>query len=57
MRLAMQDIANAVDVHGQVFTIVNDDSYFYPDMICGVIVDKDMDKNMHIYTGLTMGET
>jgi hypothetical protein len=57
MRLAMQDIANAVDVHGQMFTIVNDDSYFYPDMICGVIVDKDMDKNMHIYTGLTMGET
>ena len=27
--------ANAVGVQGQVFTVVNDESYFYPDMIRG----------------------
>jgi hypothetical protein len=44
-------------VHGQVFTIVNDESYFYPDMIRGMIVDKDMGKDIQIYTGSTTGET
>jgi hypothetical protein len=57
MGLAAQDIANAVGMHGQVFTIVNNESYFYPDMIRGMIVDKEMGKDMHIYTGSTMGET
>jgi len=57
MGLAAQDIASAVGVHGQVFTIVNDESYFYPDMIRGMIVDKDMGKDIHIYTGSTTGET
>ena len=57
MGLAAQDIASAVGVHGQVFTIVNDESYFYPDMIRGMIVDKDMGKDIQIYTGSTTGET
>ena len=52
-----QDIAGAVGVHGQVFTIVNDENYFYPDMIRGMIVDKEMGKDIHIYTGSTTGET
>jgi hypothetical protein len=57
MTLGAQDIASAVGVHGQVFTIVNDESYFYPDMIRGMIVDKEMGKDIHIYTGSTTGET
>ncbi|KAL3779329.1 hypothetical protein ACHAW5_007362 [Stephanodiscus triporus] len=57
MTLGAQDIANAVGVHGQVFTIVNDESYFYPDMIRGMIVDKEMGKDIHIYSGSTTGET
>jgi hypothetical protein len=40
--LTEQQLANAVGVQGQVFTIVNDESYFYPDMIRGMIVDKTM---------------
>jgi hypothetical protein len=55
--LAAQDIASAVGVHGQVFTIVNDESYFYPDMIRGMIIDKDMGKDISYYTGSTTGDT
>jgi hypothetical protein len=44
-------------VHGQVFTIVNDESYFYPDMIRGMIVDKEMGRDVSYYTGSTTGET
>ena len=45
--LGAQDIANAVGVHGQVFTIVNDESYFYPDMIRGMVVDETMNMVSH----------
>jgi len=55
MTLEAQDIASAVGVHGQVFTIVNDESFFYPDMIRGMIVDKEMGKDIHYYTGSTTG--
>jgi len=55
--LGAQDIASAVGVHGQVFTIVNDESYFYPDMIRGMIVDKEMGRDVSYYTGSTTGET
>jgi len=52
-----QNIANAVGVHGQVFTVVNDESYFYPDMMRGMIVDKkrNMGNDIHYYTGSTTG--
>ena len=52
-----QNIANAVGVHGQAFTIVNDESYYYPDMIRGMIVDKEknMGTDIHYYTGSTTG--
>jgi len=53
--LEAQDISNAVGVHSQVFTIVNDEEFFYPDMMRGMIVDKDMGKDIHIYTGSTTG--
>mmetsp|Transcript_5495 Transcript_5495/g.9981 ORF Transcript_5495/g.9981 Transcript_5495/m.9981 type:complete len:379 (+) Transcript_5495:44-1180(+) len=57
LTLSKQDIASNVGVHGQVFTIVNDESYFYPDMIRGMIVDGDMGADVHYYTGSTTGTT
>jgi hypothetical protein len=50
-----QGIASAVGVHGQIFTIVNDEEYYYGDMIRGMIVDGDMGKDIHYYTGSTTG--
>jgi Delta carbonic anhydrase len=43
--LGPQDITNAVGVQAQIFTIVNDESYYYPDMIRGWIVDEDYDNH------------
>jgi len=52
-----QNIASAVGVHGQVFTIVNDESYYYGDMIRGMIKDETMGMGQDIayYTGSTTG--
>jgi len=52
-----QDIANAIGVQGQVFTIINDESYYYPDLIRGMVVDKDnnMGQDVAAYTGSTTG--
>ena len=55
--LAPQDIASAVGVQAQVFTIVNDEAYYYPDLIKGMIVDGDFGSDMAIYTGSTTGTT
>jgi len=59
LTLEAQDIANAVGVHGQIFTIVNDDSYFYSDMMRGMIVDEDrgMGQDVTQYTGSTTGDS
>jgi hypothetical protein len=53
--LKPQDIAYAVGVQGQIFTVVNDESYFYPDLIRGWIVDGEYGKDIHYYTGSTTG--
>lgn len=50
-----QDIANAVGVQAQIFTVVNDEQYFYPDMIRSWIVDGDYGKDIAYYTGSTTG--
>ena len=55
--LGPQDVAHAVGVQAQIYTIVNDESYFYPDMIRGWIVDGDYGKDIHYYTGSTTGTT
>jgi hypothetical protein len=47
--------AGAVGVHAQIFTIVNDENYYYPDMIRGMIVDGTYGKNITYYTGSTTG--
>jgi hypothetical protein len=55
--LGPQDIASAVGVQAQIYTIVNDESYFYPDMIRGWIIDDvdEMGKDIAYYTGSTTG--
>merc|ERR1711874_828467 len=55
--LEAQDIASSVGVQGQVFTIVNDERYYYPDLVRGMIVDADlgMGQDVAVYTGSTTG--
>jgi len=44
-----------IGVQGQVFTIVNDEAYYYPDLIRGMIVDGEMGQDISKYTGSTTG--
>lgn len=55
--LGPQDIAANVGVQGQVFTIVNDEHYYYPDLVRGMLVDieNNMGEDVAIYTGSTTG--
>jgi len=55
--LTEQDIANTVGVQAQIFTIVNDETFFYPDLIRGMIVDKEYGQDLAYYTGSTTGST
>jgi len=50
-----QVLANAVGVQGQIFVIVNDENYYYPDLIRGAIVDGNFWKDVAAYTGSTTG--
>jgi hypothetical protein len=51
----LQNLASAVGVQGQVFTIINDEDYYFPDLIRGAIVDGDFWKDVAAYTGSTTG--
>lgn len=55
--LKPQDIASNVGVQAQIFTIVNDEAYYYPDLIRGMIVEPTIGagQDMAIYTGSTTG--
>jgi len=44
-----------IGVQSQVFTIVNDEHYYYPDLIKGMIVDGDFGADVAKYTGSTTG--
>lgn len=44
-----------IGVQAQVFTIVNDETYYYPDLMRGMVVDGEMGTNMAKYTGSTTG--
>merc|ERR1711998_456951 len=46
-----------IGVQAQIFTIVNDESYYYPDLMRGMIVDGDHGAQMTKYTGSTTGQT
>jgi len=47
----------AVGVQAQVFTIVNDEDYYYPDLMRGMVVDGDFGSDIAAYTGSTTGTT
>jgi hypothetical protein len=51
----ISDTAQQIGVQSQVFTIVNDEDYYYPDLFRGMIVDGDMGTDLAIYTGSTTG--
>jgi len=50
-----QNLINAVGVQSQVFVIVNDENYYYPDLMRGAIVDTDFWADVAAYTGSTTG--
>lgn len=50
------DTAAQVGVQAQIFTVVNDESYYYPDLIRGMIVDGNkFGSDVAKYTGSTTG--
>jgi len=55
--LQLQDIASAVGVQAQVFVVVNDEDYYYPDLFKGMIVEPELEmgSDMAMYTGSTTG--
>jgi len=53
--VALTSTHEQIGVQGQVFTIINDDKYYYPDLIRGMIVDGDMGTDIAMYTGSTTG--
>jgi len=44
-----------IGVQAQVFTIINDEAYYYPDLMRGMIVDGEMGSDIAMYTGSTTG--
>jgi len=44
-----------IGVQSQTFTIVNDEDYYYPDLMRGMIVEGDFGADMAKYTGSTTG--
>ena len=55
--LTPQMMADNIGVEGQVFTIVNDEEYFYPDLIRGMIIDDDtIGVDVTVYTGSSTGQ-
>lgn len=55
----LTDTASQIGVQAQVFTIVNDEAYYYPDLMRGMIVDaeRDFGTDVAMYTGSTTGTT
>lgn len=53
----LTDTASQVGVQAQVFTIVNDESFFWPDLMRGMIVDGEMGMDVAKYTGSTTGSS
>merc|ERR1712183_121234 len=54
-QVTAQQLAHAVGVQAQVFVIVNDENYYYPDLMRGAIVDGNFWKDVAAYTGSTTG--
>lgn len=49
------DGASQVGVQSQTFVVVNDESYYYPDLIRGMIVDGEFGSDVAMYTGSSTG--
>jgi len=54
-KITNKELQLNVGVQAQVFTIVNDENYYYPDLMRGMIVDGDKGKEITYYTGSTTG--
>jgi hypothetical protein len=54
---AEKTLSQQIGVQGQVFTIVNDEDYYYPNLISGMIMDGEFGKYITAYTGSTTGTT
>ncbi|KAG7364159.1 cadmium carbonic anhydrase repeat-domain containing protein [Nitzschia inconspicua] len=52
----LTDTASQIGVQAQVFIVVNDDTYFWPDLMRGMIVDGEMGSDIAYYTGSTTGD-
>jgi len=55
--LALTNTGYNIGVQAQVFTVVNDEDYYYPDLIKGMIIDGDKGDDMVFYTGSTTGDS
>jgi len=57
--LTQQDIASNIGVQAQVFVVVNDEDFYYPDLIRGMIVEPEMEmgSDVAMYTGSTTGDS
>lgn len=55
----LTDTPSQLGLQTQVFTMVNDENYYYPDLILGMIIVNDDDDNwgtdLAMYTGSTTG--
>lgn len=45
------DTAAQIGVQGQIFTVVNDEAYYYGELFSGMIVDGDKGTDLAMYTG------
>lgn len=52
----LTDTPSQVGVQSQVFTVVNDEAYYWPDLMRGMIVDGEMGQDIAKYTGSTTGD-
>lgn len=54
--IPFQTVADSFAVQGQVYTIVNDENYYYPDLFRGMITGvKDFGKDIAVYLGSSTG--
>lgn len=53
----LTDTASQIGVQAQVFIVVNDEDYFWPDLMRGMIVDGEMGADIAMYTGSTTGDS
>jgi hypothetical protein len=53
----LNDTATQIGVQAQVYVVVNDDSYFWPDLMRGMIVESDMGTDVAKFTGSTTGDS